>query len=92
MYFPNGKFDDQVDSTSQALGWAKQRFPGWGIFEYVRREAEKVRGGPSAVMVRMKAPPGITHVYTTDGSQIAVAADGTIEVRRKRAGVDGGRV
>ncbi len=25
MVFPNGKFDDQADSTSQALDWAKER-------------------------------------------------------------------
>ena len=36
---PNGKFGDQVDSTSQALGWVNQRFPGWEIFEYRRRES-----------------------------------------------------
>jgi predicted phage terminase large subunit-like protein len=24
--FPNGKHDDQVDSTSQALQWVKQRY------------------------------------------------------------------
>src|SRR6185437_4706645 len=39
--FPNGKFDDQVDSTSQALDWIKdyQRLPG--IIEFYRREAER---------------------------------------------------
>ena len=26
--FPMGKFDDQVDSTSQALDWFKQRYFG----------------------------------------------------------------
>jgi hypothetical protein len=26
--FPKGKYDDQADSTSQALDWAKQRFFG----------------------------------------------------------------
>ena len=39
--FPNGKHDDQVDSTSQALGWAKQRKSGWGILEYYRQLAEQ---------------------------------------------------
>jgi len=29
--FPNGRYDDQVDSTSQALAWTKQRPPGWGL-------------------------------------------------------------
>jgi hypothetical protein len=28
--FPNGKYDDQVDSTSQALDWVKNgTFPSW---------------------------------------------------------------
>jgi predicted phage terminase large subunit-like protein len=38
--FPNGRYDDQVDSTSQALAWTKQRPPGWGIFEYYRQLAD----------------------------------------------------
>jgi predicted phage terminase large subunit-like protein len=38
--FPNGRHDDQVDSTSQALAWSKQRPPGWGIQEYYRELAE----------------------------------------------------
>ena len=38
--FPNGKHDDQVDSTAQFLDWFKKPFPGQGIFELYRREAE----------------------------------------------------
>ncbi len=38
--FPKGKHDDQVDSTAQFLDWFKMPFPGWGIFELYRREAE----------------------------------------------------
>ena len=26
--FPNGKYDDQVDSTSQALDWKRNRYQG----------------------------------------------------------------
>jgi predicted phage terminase large subunit-like protein len=37
--FPNGKHDDQADSTSQALDWAKQFSFPWPLFEYWRREA-----------------------------------------------------
>jgi predicted phage terminase large subunit-like protein len=37
--FPNGKHDDQVDSTAQFLDWFKKPFPGQGIFEYYRRRA-----------------------------------------------------
>jgi predicted phage terminase large subunit-like protein len=41
MLFPNGRHDDQVDSTAQALAWIKQRPPGWGWLEYMRRQAEE---------------------------------------------------
>ena len=36
--FPMCKFDDQVDSTSQALGWLASELwkPGMGIFNYYR--------------------------------------------------------
>src|SRR5262244_3728544 len=39
--FPNGKHDDQVDSTAQFLDWLKKPFPGQGIFDYYRRLAEE---------------------------------------------------
>jgi predicted phage terminase large subunit-like protein len=41
--FPNGRHDDQVDSTSQALAWTKQRPPYWGLREFYRQEYEKAR-------------------------------------------------
>jgi len=39
--FPNGKYDDQVDSTSQALDWAKNGAPVYGVLDYYRAEAAK---------------------------------------------------
>jgi hypothetical protein len=36
--FPNGKHDDQADSTSQFLDWFKTPFAGQGIYEYYRRQ------------------------------------------------------
>jgi len=38
--FPNGKHDDQVDSTAQFLDWLKKPFPSQGFFEFMRRQAE----------------------------------------------------
>ena len=40
--FPAGRHDDQVDSTAQALAWAKQRPSAWGWLEYYRQQAEAV--------------------------------------------------
>ena len=34
--FPNGKHDDQVDSTAQFLEWFKKPFPGQNVFELYR--------------------------------------------------------
>jgi predicted phage terminase large subunit-like protein len=31
--FPEGRLDDQVDLSAQALAWSKQRVSGWGIIE-----------------------------------------------------------
>lgn len=77
--FPNGLYDDQADSTAQALAWTKLRPPGWGIMEYYRLEAERASGKASQATYRLKAPPGISHVYTMSGQQFAVK-DGHVEV------------
>lgn len=40
--FPNGKYDDQVDSTSQFLGWYNNmNGPNAYFFEYMRQETER---------------------------------------------------
>jgi predicted phage terminase large subunit-like protein len=41
--FPKGKHDDQVDSTAQFLDWFKKPFPGQGIFEFYRMQAEELQ-------------------------------------------------
>jgi predicted phage terminase large subunit-like protein len=42
--FPAGRYDDQVDSTAQALAWTKIRPPGSGWLDYYRSLSE--REGP----------------------------------------------
>lgn len=41
IVFPNGKHDDQVDSTAQFLDWFKRPFPGQAIYEYTRWLAQQ---------------------------------------------------
>jgi hypothetical protein len=43
--FPNGKYDDQADSTSQALDWLKQHSmtAKYGLFEYYKREYDRIQ-------------------------------------------------
>jgi predicted phage terminase large subunit-like protein len=86
--FPNGKHDDQVDSTAQFLDWLKKPFPGQGIYELYRREDEKQkrqrepekRKPPRSVNVRVQAPRGIGAVQTFSGRHINVGLDGIVEM------------
>jgi predicted phage terminase large subunit-like protein len=41
MLFPRGKYDDQVDSTSQFLDWRSTPMRGEGAYEYERRNYER---------------------------------------------------
>jgi predicted phage terminase large subunit-like protein len=41
--FPNGRFDDQVDSTAQFLDWFKMSGREDGIYTYYRLRAEELR-------------------------------------------------
>jgi predicted phage terminase large subunit-like protein len=82
--FPNGKHDDQVDSTAQMLEWFKRAsgpISNTGIFELYRRRAEELRRGqvwcPS---MRLRAPTGVSCVQLLSGIRRNVAADGTVEM------------
>ena len=44
--FPNGKHDDQVDSTAQFLEWQKTPAPHDGYIEWLRREHDKLHRKP----------------------------------------------
>jgi predicted phage terminase large subunit-like protein len=39
--FPNGKHDDQADSTSQALEWVRTSYPCYGLVQYLQEEARR---------------------------------------------------
>jgi len=82
--FPNGRHDDQVDSTSQALAWTKQRPPGWGTLEYYRQLVEAAAGRVPLKMVRLRAPQDISHIYTISGRPCAIQ-DGHFSVSEEEA-------
>ena len=77
--FPNGRHDDQVDSTSQALAWMKQRPPFWGLREYYRQQYEKARNPGASTLVRLAAPAGVCRVQTRSGGTYVVR-DGFVSV------------
>jgi predicted phage terminase large subunit-like protein len=82
--FPNGRPDDQVDSTAQMLDWFKRGAgPGSnaGMFELYRRRAEEQRRGQvTGPRVRLRSPRGVLQVQLLSGIRRNVAADGTIDI------------
>jgi len=82
--FPNGKHDDQVDSTAQFLDWFKTPMPCWGIFEHTRRMTEELKP-PEPVYVRIKAPRGIGSVQTFSRRRITIGEDRIVEMSEEDA-------
>jgi hypothetical protein len=82
--FPNGKHDDQVDSTAQFLDWCNKPFPNQGSFELCRRQAEKLKPA-EPVYVRLEAPPGIGSIQTLSGRHITIAEDRIVEMSAEDA-------
>jgi predicted phage terminase large subunit-like protein len=82
--FPNGRHDDQVDSTAQMLDWFKRGAgpaSNAGIFELYWQRAEELRRGQApGPSVRLRAPRGVGQVQLLSGIRRAVAADGTVEM------------
>jgi len=78
--FPNGKHDDQADSTAQFLDWFKRPFPGQYMYQLYEREFERGRRRTRS-WVRLQAPPGIGSVQTLHSRQhLTVGLDGTVEM------------
>jgi predicted phage terminase large subunit-like protein len=55
--FPNGKYDDQVDSTSQALDWLKQDLYCYGVLDYNKQQAAKMGLPTDPARPRAGTPP-----------------------------------
>ena len=79
--FPNGRFDDQVDSTSQAIAHLGKPVPWQGLFDYYRIEAEKHDTGRKlSRAVRMSGPPNIGGLLGINGDDYRLEADGFFHV------------
>jgi predicted phage terminase large subunit-like protein len=72
--FPNSKFLDQVDSTSQALDNI-HKWTNWdGVYEFMRQDAELRRPAPEGIWV-LEPPPG-KGVIAINGEIIRPGPDG----------------
>lgn len=65
---PACKYNDQADSTSQALDWAKQNTQTYGLFEYYRQLRLKSQ---------LHLPDGYEFVQCDDDEPITAIQDGT---------------
>lgn len=56
--FPKGKYDDQADSTSQALDWFKNSSTAgvYGLLEYSKRAAERTKAAQQATTIPESMP------------------------------------
>ena len=56
--FPNGKYDDQTDSTSQALDWFKNHSSRGelGLIEYLKKETEKMMAAQQSAKIPESRP------------------------------------
>jgi predicted phage terminase large subunit-like protein len=80
--FPNGKHDDQADSTAQFLDWCKKRGRNDGYYEWLQITAEGYRNAErdrERHRVLLEGPLG-TSVQTLSGKRLNVAWDGTLEL------------
>jgi len=70
--FPGSKHDDQVDSTSQALDWARQQSHTYGVIEYFQREEMKLKLGldPNYRFTQCNKNEEIIAVHNTTGLKI----------------------
>ena len=56
--FPNGKYDDQADSTSQALDWFKNHSTQgvYGLFDFLKKESERSMAAQRGATVPKSMP------------------------------------
>lgn len=77
--FPSGRHDDQVDSTTQMLAWARLRPPGFGILEYYRQESQARQQNSTSGLIKVRAPAGSSHFCGVSGRTYLVV-DGVMEI------------
>lgn len=88
VMFPNGKYDDQVDSTSQALAQLNYKeMKGRNVYDYYRLECERLNGRceEPAEILRMQAEVGNNVLYDMEGKEHRMQPDGYFHLEKKLA-------
>ena len=68
--FPHSRFSDQVDATSQALDWLRNRPPGWAFETYMMRTYGAAAAAEVSDEIEIIAPQYPGTIYTRLGRQI----------------------
>jgi predicted phage terminase large subunit-like protein len=82
--FPSGRYDDQVDSTSQALQWLDGCVEYEGLREFYRQEAARARGEGEEIWV-IKGAPGVGLLIDIEGGEHRPGPDGCFRLRQRHA-------
>jgi hypothetical protein len=73
LTFPNSKFDDQVDATSQALDWIKRHSRTDGVWMYIDKhstlDAYQAGDSAEAIAERLRIPPGRVKMWIAEKQQ-----------------------
>ncbi len=88
VMFPNGKYDDQVDSTSQALAQLNYKeMKNRNIYEYYRSESARILGVSEGApeILRMRAPHGNNLLQDIEGKSHWMKEDGYFYLEKKLA-------
>jgi predicted phage terminase large subunit-like protein len=73
--FPKGKFDDQCDSTSQALDWIKSGYRYDGFLKWLELEAAKTKSGSSGLRFAEACPSCQSKSICTTASSTRVLGE-----------------
>jgi len=87
--FPNGKHDDQVDSTAQFLDWFQKPMKSWGLFELYRQRYQEHQR-PTRIIttwMRVRPPPGkeVGGLYLGPQLDFRIRPDGTFDIPAGKA-------
>jgi hypothetical protein len=84
LAFPAGRHDDQVDSTAQALAWARVKRPSTtGMIDFWAGRSDTPR--PASKTMRLKAPEGCSHVQVPSAGHLVVPNDRILELEESDA-------
>jgi Terminase RNaseH-like domain len=78
--FPKSRYDDQVDSTSQALQWLKQSYGGRGIFEYTKSLSEGLHAAEQEMVELVALTDEKTTIQLVRGGNVQIGPDRRLRV------------